>query len=181
MEGDFYSNTYPDLISQKTLENLNKMVIPNDGKNMEEIVNISTTAVSVYKKYLSHNLLPILIVLLFVSYLLYRYMKKKPVKSSKTTEKTEKTKTTEDEMYELSEKIKIENEELDNILDVEQNEDERIYEGIDDVLDELDGQNQHDEMDNTGDVDNDFDITGIDRRAHSQRKELDALARKMFS
>jgi hypothetical protein len=75
---NFFSNTNPDLISSKSLNDLEKLII-SDSKNIQ-IAGKGTlidSSFDFYKKFIQPNILPILIIVLFVGFIIYRYMTRK--------------------------------------------------------------------------------------------------------
>ena len=67
----FFSNTNPDLISAKSIAELTKIVADADPVKK---VSLSKTTISLYKKYIQPNILPLIIVIIFISFIIYRYM-----------------------------------------------------------------------------------------------------------
>jgi len=74
---NFFSNTNPDLISSKSLNDLDKLII-SESKNIKVGGTLIESSFDFYKKYIQPNLLPIIIIIVFVVFIIYRYMTKKP-------------------------------------------------------------------------------------------------------
>ena len=70
-QNDFFSNTNPDLISAKSMAELTKIVADADPVKK---VSLSQSTISLYKKYIQPNLLPLIIVIIFISFMIYRFM-----------------------------------------------------------------------------------------------------------
>ena len=73
---NFFSNTYPDLIGEKTFSDLNKLVIV-ENTSIKENKNLINSSFNLYKKYIQPNLLPIIIIIIFIVFMIYRYMTSK--------------------------------------------------------------------------------------------------------
>jgi hypothetical protein len=127
-KNDFFSNTNPDLISSKSLSDLNKIII-SDSAPQKSMSNLTENIISFYKKYVQANVLPIIIIIVFLSFIIYRYM------SRESNEKFDPSKPISDvqNLLEqtdiLNDAVKKENKlnitNIDEILN-----DESIYEDI---------------------------------------------------
>jgi hypothetical protein len=73
---NFFSNTNPDLISSKSLNDLDKLIL-SDSKDIKVGGTLIESSFDFYKKYIQPNLLPIVIIIVFVVFIIYRYMTKK--------------------------------------------------------------------------------------------------------
>lgn len=73
---NFFSNTNPDLISSKSLNDLDKLIL-SDSKDIKVGGTLIESSFDFYKKYVQPNLLPIVIIIVFVVFIIYRYMTKK--------------------------------------------------------------------------------------------------------
>jgi hypothetical protein len=75
IRSDFFSNTNPDLISTKSINDLNEAVVISDtGTKMKTLVG---SFEGIYKIYIKPNLIPIIILVVFLSFIIYRYMTNK--------------------------------------------------------------------------------------------------------
>lgn len=71
-KNDFFSNTNPDLISVKSLNELTNIIVTTE--NIKKPATLSESTVNFYKRFVQPNLLPIIIVIIFISFMIYRYM-----------------------------------------------------------------------------------------------------------
>jgi len=71
-KNDFFSNTNPDLISSKSLNELTNIIVTTE--NIKKPATLSESTVNFYKRFIQPNLLPIIIVVIFISFMIYRYM-----------------------------------------------------------------------------------------------------------
>jgi len=71
-KNDFFSNTNPDLISVKSLNELTNIIVTTE--NIKKPATLSESTVNFYKRFIQPNLLPIIIVIIFISFMIYRYM-----------------------------------------------------------------------------------------------------------
>lgn len=71
-KNDFFSNTNPDLISAKSLNELTNIIVTTEG--IKKPATLSESTVNFYKRFIQPNLLPIIIVVIFISFMIYRYM-----------------------------------------------------------------------------------------------------------
>lgn len=130
-KNDFFSNTNPDLISVKSLNELTNIIVTTE--NIKNPATLSESTVKFYKRFIQPNLLPIIIVIIFISFMIYRYMT-----YSADKEKFDPNKSINDPIQtelELSERNPYE---FDNTMnkilrDKEANDilnDERIYDNL---------------------------------------------------
>lgn len=134
LKNDFFSNTNPDLVSLKSLNELNDNVLVND--TVKKMSNLGESSINFYKKYIQPNLIPIIVLVIFIIFIIYRYMSKN---QEKDKEKFDPSKPIDDpkqtklELHEIGR-----HHELDNIINniVEKNEideilnDDMIYEDL---------------------------------------------------
>ena len=143
-KSDFFSNTNPDLISLKSVNDLNDAIIINDSS--KKMSTLAESSITFYKKFIQPNVIPIVILIGFIIFIIYRYMtkKQKPVKESFDPSKSinDPTQTTlnlheTDNRHEFDNVINniIEKNEIDEILN-----DDSIYQDLykPDKLDKLD-------------------------------------------
>ena len=71
-KNDFFSNTNPDLIRAKSLNELTNIIVTTE--NIKKPATLSESTVNFYKRFIQPNLLPIIIVVIFISFMIYRYM-----------------------------------------------------------------------------------------------------------
>jgi len=134
LKNDFFSNTNPDLVSLKSLNELNDNVVVDDA--VKKMSNLGETSINFYKKYIQPNIIPIIVLIIFIVFIVYRYMSKN---QEETKEKFDPSKPIDDpkqtklELHETGR-----HHELDNIINniVEKNEieeilnDDMIYEDL---------------------------------------------------
>lgn len=136
IRSDFFSNTNPDLISTKSINDLNEAVVVSDtGTKMKTLAG---SCGGIYKKYIKPNLIPIIILVAFLSFIIYRYMTKKSTQPN-STEQFDPSKSINDKTQttlELHETDK--HHELDHVINniIQKNETEEILndESIYDML-----------------------------------------------
>lgn len=135
VKSNFFSNTNPDLISLKSLNELNDNIVAEDA--VKKMSNLGESSVNFYKKYIQPNLIPIIVLIIFIVFIVYRYMSKN--QDEKEKEKFDPSipiddpKQTKLELHETGR-----HHELDNIINniVEKNEideilnDDMIYEDL---------------------------------------------------
>ena len=124
----FFSNTLPDLISSKSLNDLNEAIIVSDtGKQMSTLADSS---LNFYKKFIQPNVIPIIILIAFLSFMVYRYMtKKQEIPEEIDLHDSKNININSDKMININNTDKVI--ELDNVIDniIKKNE-------IDEILDD---------------------------------------------
>ena len=73
---NFFSNSQPDLIGMKTMNDLVDMVIDKDSEKLKDVIPIKKPVnglSSFINNFIKPNLLPIILIVLFVGFLLFRY------------------------------------------------------------------------------------------------------------
>ena len=128
VKNDFFSNTNPDLISAKSFNELdNILVVSETAKKMS---SLGESAKDFYKKFIQPNVIPIIILLSFIIFMIYRYMTKKNENFNPSKHPSDKTQT----KLELSE---VNPHVLDNIINSYVNDPEN---------EELEGQINEEEI-----------------------------------
>lgn len=125
IRSDFFSNTNPDLISTKSINDLNEAVVVSDtGTKMKTLAG---SCEGIYKQYIRPNLIPIVILVAFLSFMIYRYMTKKT--SDEFKEEFDPSKSINDKTQTTLELHETENHhELDHVINniIQKNEVEEI-------------------------------------------------------
>jgi len=125
IRSDFFSNTNPDLISTKSINDLNEAVVVSDtGTQMKTLAG---SCEGIYKTYIKPNLIPIIILVAFVSFMIYRYMTKKT--SDEFKEEFDPSKSINDNTQKTLNLHETDNHhELDNVINniIQKNEVEEI-------------------------------------------------------
>lgn len=149
VKSDFFSNTNPDLISNKSINDLNDAIIVSDA--LKKSSTLTTSTISVYNKYIRPNLIPIIILICFLSFMLYRYMTKKN-DSNNSIESFDPNKSISDPTQtELNLHETPNHHELDNVINniVQQNEIDEIL-NDDSIYDDLYKPDKNDRIEYTG-------------------------------
>ena len=131
---DFFSNTNPDLISSKSLTELDKLIVNSDSKKIQIGGTLIDSSFDFYKKFIQPNLLPIIIIIVFIIFIIYRYMTRKTKNESfDPTKSVNDPYQTKLELSETPEHHDLDNVINEFVLDKEAEEilnDDSIYEDV---------------------------------------------------
>jgi hypothetical protein len=126
-KNDFFSNTHPDLISTKSLTDLDKIIIGSNDAGQKTITSLTDSLIQFYKKYIQANVLPIVIIIIFLAFIIYRYMSKNEQFDPSKSISAQQNLLEQTDI--LNNKVRKENnlniENIDEILD-----DESIYDNL---------------------------------------------------
>lgn len=113
VKSDFFSNTNPDLISNKSINDLNDAIIVSDA--LKKSSTLTSSSISMYKKYIKPNLIPIIILICFLSFMIYKYMTKK-IETEKTENFDPNKSINDPKQYKLNLHETSNHHDLDNVI-----------------------------------------------------------------